>query len=117
MSYYLVQASYAPAAMSSILRSPQDQPQLVREVIEKLGGSLDGFWFALGDYDVVAICHLPGVDSIAAFSMAVLAGGGVREIKTTPLLTWTEGLDAMKRAAEAGYTAAAGSGSASMTEG
>jgi hypothetical protein len=35
--------------------------------------------------------------------MAVIAGGAVRTYKTTPLMTIEEGLQAMRRGAEAGY--------------
>jgi hypothetical protein len=39
----------------------------------------------------------------AAFSLAVSAGGTIKNGKTTPLLTVTEGLAAMKRAGISGY--------------
>ena len=39
----------------------------------------------------------------AAFSLAATAGGAVKSIKTTPLLTMEEGMEAMKKAASSGY--------------
>ena len=38
---------------AAFLRKPQNRHETVRKVVEKLGGSLEGFWFAFGDYDVV----------------------------------------------------------------
>jgi hypothetical protein len=35
--------------------------------------------------------------------MAVAAGGACRSVRTTPLLSSAEGLDAMKKAASCGY--------------
>ena len=46
---------------------------------------------------------MPDNVAMAAFSLAAAAGGALRSIKTTPLLDTTEGLGAMKRAAQAGY--------------
>jgi hypothetical protein len=48
---------------------------------------------------------MPGNVEAAAFSLAAAAGGAVRSIKTTPLLTTAEGTDAMKKAAKSGYKA------------
>jgi uncharacterized protein with GYD domain len=76
---------------------------MVRQSVERMGGTLDGFWFAFGEFDVVAIITMPDNVSAAALSMAVAAAGAFKSGKTTPLLTNTEGLEAMKRAAAAGY--------------
>lgn len=103
MPYYMFQTSYTPAAMSAIMQSEQDRSQLIRSVVSKLGGLLEGIWFAFGDYDIVAICQMPDSQSMAAFAMAVAAGGAVKSVKTTPLLTWEEGQNAMRSAAASGY--------------
>jgi uncharacterized protein with GYD domain len=103
MGYYLLQAAYTAEAAAELVRNPQNRREAVRKVVEKLGGTLEGFWFAFGDYDVVLICHMPDNVSAAAFSMAVSAGGALKAGKTTPLLTAEEGIDAMKKAATSGY--------------
>jgi hypothetical protein len=46
---------------------------------------------------------MPDNVSAAAFSVAVSAGGAVKGMKTTPLLTMEEGMDVMKRAGGASY--------------
>jgi uncharacterized protein with GYD domain len=75
----------------------------VRQVIEKLGGRFEGFWFAFGDYDLATIFELPDNVTAAAFSLAVSAGGALKALKTTPLITTKEAVEAMKKAAKAGY--------------
>jgi uncharacterized protein with GYD domain len=62
-------------------------------------------WFCFGDYDLVALMELPDNVSAAAFSVAVSAGGAVKAIKTTPLMTVQEGLEAMRKGAACGYNA------------
>lgn len=98
MPYYLVQASYVPAAFSGMIQSPPPQARMLESVADKLGGSLQGVWLAFGEYDLVAICQMPDDESMAAFSMAMSAGGQWKAIKTTPLLSWEEGMHAMERA-------------------
>jgi uncharacterized protein with GYD domain len=55
MGYYLIQVSYTPEGSAALIKKPQNREEAVRKFIEKLGGSLEGFWFAFGDYDVVLI--------------------------------------------------------------
>ncbi len=103
MASYLLQASYTPETWRTLLKKPEDRTKALRPVIEKLGGSLKGAWFAFGDYDVVLLLEMPDNVSAAAFAVAGAAGGAVQSIKTTPLLEMAEGLGALKRAAECGY--------------
>ena len=46
---------------------------------------------------------MPDKVSAAAFSVAASAGGAIRAIKATPLLCLDDGVEAMKKAAGAGY--------------
>jgi uncharacterized protein with GYD domain len=103
MAYYLLQVSYTPETWKALIKNPQDRTKAVRPVAEKLGGSLQGAWFAFGDYDLVLILEMPDNISAGALAVAAAAGGAVRSIKTTPLLTITEGLAVMKKAASSGY--------------
>lgn len=103
MARYLFQAAYTSEAWAALLRSPQNRIEAVRPAIEGLGGYMECAYFAFGEYDVVGIAEMPDNVSAAAFSLAVSAGGGVKAFKTTPLLTVEEAMEAMKKAAGAGY--------------
>ena len=103
MAYYLVQAAYTPEAWATMVKKPQNRRDAIQPVVDKLGGKLEGFWLALGDYDVVAIVEMPDTTSVAAFSLAATAGGSLKEFKTTALMTVEEGMDAMTKAANIGY--------------
>jgi uncharacterized protein with GYD domain len=103
MSSYLLQVGYTPEAWSVMIQNPQDRAAAIKSPVEKLGGRVERFWLSFGDYDVVGIIEMPDSVSAAAFSMAVAAGGACRSVRTTPLLSSAEGLDAMKKAASCGY--------------
>jgi uncharacterized protein with GYD domain len=102
MAYYLFQATYTAEAIANMVKAPQNRAEAVRAAVEKMGGRVEGFWFAFGEYDTVEIIQLPDNVSAAGFSMAVSAGGALKAIKTTPLITMEEGVAAMRKATETG---------------
>src|SRR5262245_53849881 len=103
MPFYLVQGVYAGEGWSKLVQNPEDRFEAMRPVIDRLGGRLVDAWFAFGDYDVVLICDMPDNVSAAALAMAAAAGGAVKAVKTTPLMTVAEAIGALKLAARAGY--------------
>ena len=103
MASFLVEAAYTPEAWSILVKNPQDRMQVVKGTVENLGGKVERSWLSFGDYDVVIVVDLPDNVSAAALAMAVSAGGSCKAVKTTPLLTAEEGLEALKKAAGSGY--------------
>ncbi|MBZ5581548.1 MAG: GYD domain-containing protein [Acidobacteriia bacterium] len=103
MAHYLLQVAYTPEAWTALVNNPQDRAKGVESAIKNLGGKVERFWLSFGDYDTIGVVEMPDSVSAAAFSMAVAAGGACKNVKTTPLLTTQEGIEAMKKAAECGY--------------
>jgi uncharacterized protein with GYD domain len=103
MASYLLQVGYTPETWAAMINNPQDRSAAIKAPVEKLGGRVERFWLSFGDYDVVGLIEMPDTVSAAAFSMAVAAGGSCRAVRTTPLLTSAEGMEAMKKAANCGY--------------
>ncbi|WP_263352056.1 GYD domain-containing protein [Acidicapsa acidisoli] len=103
MPSYLLQLAYTAEAMAVMVKRPQNRAEAVKKPLEKLGGSMTGFWLAFGEYDAVGIIEMPDNLSAAAFAMALSAGGACRSLKTTPLIGIEEGLAAMEKAGTSGY--------------
>jgi uncharacterized protein with GYD domain len=103
MAHYLVQVSYNNQGISGLVNNPQDRSTHIGSVIESLGGRMESFYHAFGDYDAVAIAELPDNVSAAAFALATGAGGAVRSYKTTVLITTDEAVEAMRKASTVGY--------------
>lgn len=103
MAHYMIQATYTPTSWAAMLKEPQNRVEKVRPAIEKLGGSVVGGWMAFGEYDIVLIVEMPGNANAAAAAIAAAAGGGVSALKTTPLMTPAESVEAMRMAAGSGY--------------
>ena len=103
MPKYMYQVAYTSESWATQLGSPQDREQQVGEVVQRLGGRLESFYYAFGDYDVVLVADFPDNESAAAISLAATSGGAIKSIKTTPLMTQSQGMEAMRKAAGAGY--------------
>ena len=103
MAHYLIQVSYNNQGISDLVKNPQDRSTAIRSVIEGMGGRIESFYFAFGDYDAVVIAELPDNASAAAFAMAVGAGGAMRRYKTTVLIPTDEAVEAMRKASTVGY--------------
>ena len=103
MAHYLVQAAYTPEAWSTLVNTPQDRSEPVRQMVEDAGGSLESFYLTFGDFDVVAIIELPDDATAAAVSIATSAAGAIRAIKTTPLISTDDAVHALTRAKTIAY--------------
>ncbi len=112
MAYFLVQAAYTPESWKAQIRDQPNIEDRLRPSIQNLGGRIDSIYYAFGDHDVIAIVEFPSNDAAAAFSLMASAGGAVKTVKTTPLMTVSEGLQAMGKASSAAslYKAPVGEG-------
>ena len=108
MAYHLIQATYTGDAWGIQIANPQTPLDRLRPSVESLGGTFESFFYAFGEYDVVAIAEFPDNVSVGVFSVAAVAGGAVKAIKTTPLMTVFEGMEMMRKAGGAGYRAPGG---------
>jgi uncharacterized protein with GYD domain len=105
MAYYMVQASYTAQALAALVKSPQDREQGFRALVGKLGGRVEAFFWAQGEYDLVVIVEVPDAETANALALAAVAPGHAKTYKTTPLFTNEETMRAMQKAGEVTYQA------------
>jgi uncharacterized protein with GYD domain len=87
MPKYLIQASYTTEGIKGVLKSGGSaRRSAVKEMLERLDGRLEAFYYAFGEDDAFVIFDAPDNASVAAVTMAVGASGAART-KTTVLLT------------------------------
>ena len=100
MAKFLLKASYTTEGAKGVLSGGgTGRREAVRQTVEGLGGSLDGFYFAFGDTDAYVIVDLPDNATAAAISLVVNAAGGA-QVTTLPLLTPEEADEAAKKSVE-----------------
>jgi uncharacterized protein with GYD domain len=101
MPRFLLELAYTPEAWASQLEHPTNRIDVLKPVLDTVGARFESAYFAFGSYDIVAVIDAPDNISAAALSLAFSAGGSVRDISTTPLLTVEEGLEAMRKGTRA----------------
>ena len=102
MPQFLFQVAYTRDSWAKQVRDQGNVLDRIQPLLKSLKGRVDSCFYAFGDYDLVLIADFPGPEEAASFSLAATAGGSVKTIKTTPLLTVDQGISAMRRAEEAG---------------
>ncbi len=97
MPKYLVEASYTAEGIKG-LKSEGGSARVsaTKALIEGLGGTLECFYFALGDTDAFIVADFPDNTTVAAVQMAV-NGSGTISSRTVALLTPSEIDEAAKR--------------------
>ena len=112
MPFYMFQVSYKDDQYKALVETPQDRAAQASKVIEAHGGKLHHFFFAFGDYDIVALSEFPDNESATAAVLAVVSTGAFSSFKTTVLISTDEAQRAMKKAGsvQSGYQPPSGVG-------
>ena len=97
MAKYLLHVHYTLQGLKGVAaKGGTAREKAAREAAESAGGSMDAFYFAFGESDVVVIADFPDHASAAALALAVGAGGGA-SVRTTVLVSPKEIDDAAKK--------------------
>ena len=97
MAKYMVQAQYTDKGLEGLLKEGgSKRRKAVDKAVKSVGGTLEAFYYAFGDADVVAIVDLPDNVSATTFSLMVTAAGGAT-LRTTVLITPEEVDQAAKK--------------------
>ena len=87
MPKFLIEGTYTAEGMQGVIsKGGSARRDGVRQTLEGLGGRLETFYFAFGEYDAYAVADLPDNITAAAVGMAVSASGMTR-VRTVVLLT------------------------------
>jgi len=103
MPKYLVAGSYTPDGIPGLMEDGgTGRRAKITAMIEQAGGSVEAFYYAIGDTDVYIIIDLPDQESAVAISMAVNAVGAA-VVSSTVLMSPEEMDAAAHKAAGIGY--------------
>jgi uncharacterized protein with GYD domain len=90
MPKFLVQARYTIEGIKGLVNdSASGRRADVQSAVKALGGTVEAFYYAFGDEDVVMILDLPNNIKAAALGLTA-SGAGAVQVRTTPLLTVEE---------------------------
>ena len=100
MARYLLQGGYAPEAWAGLVKNPVDRTAAVRAAFESLGGKLEVLYYTFGPDDFIVIGEVPDQVQAAAVGIAVASTGRYRDLRTLPLLTAAEVVQALQAAGQ-----------------
>jgi uncharacterized protein with GYD domain len=103
MPLYLIQLKQSPETFKRLVKDPEDRRPAATALIEAVGGKLQGYWYAFGEYDVLVLAELPDNVTAAALISKIAASGAWSGGQTTVLLTVDEMVEAYRRAGDLEY--------------
>ncbi len=87
MAKYLFRTTYTQAGVAGLIKEGgSGRRDALQQTVEGLGGTLEGFYYAFGEDDLLMIADLPDEEAAAAFSMFVSAAGALT-VNCTVLMT------------------------------
>ena len=87
MAKYLFRTEYTKAGLEGLLREGgTGRREALRQTIEGTGGSLEGFYYAFGDDDLLLIADLPDNTAATAVSLNIGAAGAL-DVAVTVLIS------------------------------
>ena len=96
MPKMLIAVSYTAEGTKGLIKEGGSARRAaVQKMIEGVGGKVESFYYAYGEYDAYLILDLPNTTSGLALSLAINASGAVR-LQTIPLIT-PEEIDAASK--------------------
>lgn len=100
MPKYLLKASYTLEGVKGVLeKGGSARREAVDQAVAGAGGSVEAFYFALGEDDAIVIVDLPDAGAATSLSLAVNAAGGAT-LTTVPLFTAEDMDEAAKRSVD-----------------
>ena len=87
MSKYLFEANYVGDGIKGLMREGGTKRRdAVVEALKSAGGSLESFYYAFGETDVVGVFDIPDQANAAALSLLINSTGSVN-LRLKPLMT------------------------------
>jgi uncharacterized protein with GYD domain len=97
MPTYMFQGSYSKDAIAAIRKDGgSHRVEVARALASSIGGTLESFYFAFGEWDFIAIAEVPDAASAVALASTIGASGAMSRFETTALLSPDE-VDAASR--------------------
>jgi uncharacterized protein with GYD domain len=97
MAKYLAKVNYSAEGLKGLLQSGGTaRVDVVSKLMESVGGKVESFYFAFGDYDAFVILDVP--DAVAGASVSLTVGAsGAASVQVVQLLTPAEIDEAAKK--------------------
>lgn len=87
MTKYLFEANYVGDGIKGLMREGgTKRREALTEALSSVGGTLECFYYAFGDVDVLGVFEVPEQTDAAALSLMINSSGSV-DVRLKPLMT------------------------------
>jgi uncharacterized protein with GYD domain len=83
---YLVLFGLTGETMKRFVANPSDRAEVVRQLAESAGGSLESYYWMFGQYDGTAVFVLPDSHTMASVCLAAVSSGAFTRFETHELI-------------------------------
>jgi uncharacterized protein with GYD domain len=104
MPNYMIQARFTSDAWKALYTSDVDRREFISKMLEDAGGRLIDYYFSFSDADVIVITEAPDNVTAASAVIAIARSGAVTDVRTTVLMSYEEGIKALRHSGAMGYT-------------
>ena len=87
MAKFALFFSYTPDAWNRLLMKPSDRTAAVRQLMSGVGGTLESFYYMLGDRDGFVVVDVPDAGAAAAASITSTSSGLFSHVETRQLIS------------------------------
>ncbi len=105
MAKYLLLYTFHGETLKGFLNKPSDRAVVVDQAARALGGSLESYYWMLGQYDGLAILDLPDSAAAARLAMTVSSTGAFTHLETHELFSADQVLQLLRGAEGVAYAA------------
>jgi uncharacterized protein with GYD domain len=105
MPLYMTEFSYTPEAWARLAKHPQDRAAAFGELLQRAGGRLVDLYYSYGEHDGVVIFEVPDETVAYSVTVAALAPGHLRDVRTIRLFTMDETMEILRTAGALPYRA------------
>lgn len=104
MPLYMFRAGYTADSWATQLQKPVNREEALKPAVRGLGGRIISLYYAFGEDDVILIAQMPDNKAAAALALAAASSGAFTHLTTTPLMSASEAMSAMRQAKRSRYT-------------
>ncbi len=105
MPRYMIEETFTGQTMTALLHNPEDRAEAIRPMYEAVGGRLEHYYFSLTENRLFKIVNIPDQADLAAIQIANFTGASLTSYRITPIVTASEVIDVVKKAASVDYRA------------
>lgn len=98
MARYAIFFTLKPETVNAMMEKPSDRAAIVSNLLESAGGSLEAYYWMLGEWDGFVIANAPDGASAASVSIAVSGTGAFGHMETHELFDASEVNGLLERA-------------------